>query len=137
MQMQRPSLQPAQKPMGPSLTPEQIASLTPEQRTKYQIFMRQRQAQNQAQGQVQGQDIVQRLKAMSQQEIDSHRNQQWPEVVMTPAERNDLQPTIYRYATLASQIMGPPVGRWFFKYQDDNRARLFFKGVSSVAPDFG
>jgi hypothetical protein len=131
-----------QQVRGP-LNPQQIATLSPEQRAKYEQMMKAQmnkagqmqlqagQTQPQA-GQMQPQtqnEIMARLKALGQEEQRQSMLENMPEISMSPQEHGETASKLQRIVVDMSKI-GRGLSKWYGLTHDDKRAKLFFRTVS-------
>jgi hypothetical protein len=125
-----------QQVRGP-LNPQQIATLSPEQRAKYEQMMKAQmskagQMQLQA-GQTQPQnEIMARLKALGQEEQRQSMLENMPEIPMSPQEHGETASKLQRIVVDMSKI-GRGLSKWYGLTHDDKRAKLFFRTVSSIS----
>ncbi|KAH7252415.1 hypothetical protein BKA59DRAFT_160333 [Fusarium tricinctum] len=119
-----------QQVRGP-LNPQQIATLSPEQRAKYEQMMKAQmskagQMQLQA-GQTQPQnEIMARLKALGQEEQRQSMLENMPEIPMSPQEHGETASKLQRIVVDMSKI-GRGLSKWYGLTHDDKRAKLFFR----------
>ncbi|KAI8960192.1 hypothetical protein F5Y11DRAFT_274789 [Daldinia sp. FL1419] len=132
--VQRPPSQQAQATGTrlPNLTPEQVASLTAEQRVKYET-MRARHAAGAvaAAGGANAQqplapEQIQRLKTIGQEEHMNVSKEQYPDIPMSPEQYQDMAHKIQSMVSEMTKV-SKILGRWYSLTRDDNRARMFFK----------
>ena len=128
-QQNRPAPQPTQEqPMKQprTLTPQQIASLDPEGRKRYEQAMQMWRANQMAQANT---EDMNKLKLISQEEAQRAR-EPLPDIPMDPETKATM-------INLLRQIQQPltnvakAVPRWFAVTHDENRARIFFRAVGS------
>jgi hypothetical protein len=130
-QQNRPAPQPAQEqqPMNQqprTLTSQQLASLDPEARKKYEQAIQMWKANRIAQANA---EDMRKLKSFSQEEAQRAR-EPLPDIPMDPETKATM-------INLLRQIQQPltnvakAVPRWFAVTHDENRARIFFRTVSS------
>ncbi|KAI0914365.1 hypothetical protein F4823DRAFT_351341 [Ustulina deusta] len=121
--IQRPhSQQPHAPPQIPHLTPEQLATMTPEQRQKYEAMVKSRQSAQSAQMS----DEMLRLKAIGQEQHQAGMKEQLPDIPMTPEQYQDMAQKVQAMCGEMNKI-SKVLGRWYAATHDDVRARLFFK----------
>jgi len=130
--VQRPTSQQAQpvasassQGQGSFPNSEQLATLNPEQRQKYEAMLKSRQIGNQ-----QVAEGIARLKTISLDQHDLAKKEQLPDIPMTPEQYQD---TAQKIQALCNEMMkiSKILGRWYALTRDDVRAKLFFKMVSS------
>ncbi|KAI0481019.1 hypothetical protein GGR56DRAFT_301276 [Xylariaceae sp. FL0804] len=131
--MQRPPSQQQQQASGPApaqqvpqLTAQQLASMNPHQRQKYEA-MRARQAA--AAGGHQPSALpeeMQRLRAIGQEQHQAAAHEQLPEIPMTPEQHQDVAQKIQAMVGEMTKL-SKVLGRWYTLTNDDNRAKLFFR----------
>lgn len=118
---QRPnSSQPSARPSGQAQpTPEQLASLTPEQRQKWEQLQRNRQKQ-------QSSEDVNRLKVLSAEEARALASDPMPDILMPVEEKKYVAGKITKMADDLKKV-GKGLGKWYAITHDDSRARMFFR----------
>ncbi|KAI0527883.1 hypothetical protein F5B22DRAFT_640859 [Xylaria bambusicola] len=122
-----PSRTPVQRsqqipPQMPHFTAEQLATLTPEQRQKYEAMVRSRQSAPTAQ---MSEDML-RLKAIGQEQHQAGVKEQLPDIPMTPEQYQDTAQKVQNMCIEMNKV-SKVLGRWYSATHDDARARLFFK----------
>ncbi|RWA07651.1 hypothetical protein EKO27_g7452 [Xylaria grammica] len=121
--IQRPhSQQPHATTQIPHFSPEQLATMTPEQRQKYEAVMKSRQPA--PAGQI-PEDMM-RLKAIGQEQFQMAIKEQLPDVPMTPEQYQDTAQKVQAMCGEMNKI-SKIVGRWYSATHDDARAAMFFK----------
>jgi len=109
------------------MTPEQVASLSPEQRARYEQALRQRAQQLQAM-QNPKEDVV-LMKKLGQEESAAVANEEHKPISMSQEEMTELRNKIHwltRYLTVVQSY----IPNWFATTKDEARCRLMFRGVS-------
>lgn len=121
-QPQQPS-QNGQKPPGglPVLTPQQIASMRPEQREKYEAMMRARQ-----QGQMHA-DLL-KLKGINEEEM---KRPQEPPIPMDAATKASTASRLRSVAPTLQNVT-KAIPKWYQVVRDEGRIRQFFHIVSCL-----
>ena len=124
----RPTAQPNQ-PTGkvPQLTPQQIAQLSPEQRAKYENFLKMNMARNGGKT-LNNQEALDRLKVIGTQEQRAFASEVMADIPMSPQEHSATAAKLHRMVVDMSKI-GRGLSRWYGLVGDDQRARDFFRTV--------
>ncbi|KAI0879512.1 hypothetical protein GGS24DRAFT_573 [Hypoxylon argillaceum] len=104
------------------LSPEQLASMTPEQRQKYEAMVKNRQS---ATGTTMSDEMI-RLKAIGQEQHQAAAKEQLPDITMTPEQYRDTAQKIQAMSGEMNKI-SKILGRWYTLTHNDERAKLFFK----------
>lgn len=129
--------QPAQQPiqrMGPKfnnftpLTPQQEASLTPEQRARYEQILKNHGKVPAANTGAAG-DSLNRLKLIGQEEQRQFSQEQMVDIPMGPEEYAETAQKLKRIVSDMSKV-GRGLSKWYAITQDDARAKMFFRTVS-------
>ncbi|KAI1429350.1 hypothetical protein F5Y12DRAFT_482473 [Xylaria sp. FL1777] len=121
--IQRPySQQPHVPPQIPHLTPEQLATMAPEQRQKYEAMVKSRSS---APSNQMSEDML-RLKAIGQEQHMAGMKEQLHDLPLTPEQ---YQETVQKLQAICGEMnkVSKILGRWYATTHDDARARLFFK----------
>lgn len=120
---QRPPSQPGQTG-PPRITPAQLAAMSPEQRQKYEQFLKARQAQAAPQNQ-----DIERLRTISNEASRQCREETLPDVPMSPQQHmemtRDAQHMLGEIRKVAKLLT-----KWYSLTHDDMRARQYFVTVS-------
>ncbi|KAJ2965799.1 hypothetical protein NQ176_g10446 [Zarea fungicola] len=114
------------KPAGP--TPQQIANLTPEQRAKYEMWVK-TQVANKDSGAVSmapSADAISKLKAIGQ---EAQRQALQEPVVDYPMSQQELEETGAKLRRIVIDMgkVGRGLSKWFAITGDEGRASMFFK----------
>ncbi|KFA69979.1 hypothetical protein S40285_02034 [Stachybotrys chlorohalonatus IBT 40285] len=138
---QQPTTQQMQKPF-PSLTPQQIASMTPEQRAKFEHFrMAQANSQSnlqnsaQANAQAKSAKAMNRLKTIGQEEQKQVASESMPDIIMSPQEQADTANKLQRIAIDMGKV-SRGLRSWYQLTEDDARARQFFRARWRILKQF-
>ena len=130
----------AQGPKGvPTLTPQQLASLSPEQRAKYEQFVKMQMASQAGQGAAANQqpnaEILNRLRAISQEEIKQFNQETMSDISMSSQEHNETGAKLQRIAADMSKV-SRGLTKWFSITKDDARAKMFFRTRLRIMKQF-
>ncbi|KAI3337382.1 hypothetical protein HD806DRAFT_37456 [Xylariaceae sp. AK1471] len=109
-------------PQIPHLSPEQLATMTSEQRQKYETMVKSRQPATTSQMS----EEMMHLKAIAQDEHQAAASEQLPDIPMTPEQQRDIAQKIRQMSGETGKI-SKILARWYTLVRDDVRARLFFK----------
>lgn len=129
--VQRPHGQQAQPsaPSAPSrmshLSPEQVASLQPEQQQKYNAMVNNRQP---AQTNVVSEEVA-RLKVIGQEQHAAAMKEHLPDIPMSPDQYRDAAQRIQTISVEMNK-MGKIIVKWYALTRNDGLARSFFQSVS-------
>jgi hypothetical protein len=122
------------------LNPEQIAKLTPENRVRYELLIRQQQAAQQAAQQTTQPSLqasleeVNRLRQLQAEANQAVQQEQAKEIPMTPEERSQTVQKIQDSLKIIRNL-SKVISRWYHVHKDDNRTKLFFRAVSQSSAD--
>ncbi|KAM4057118.1 hypothetical protein HRG_003965 [Hirsutella rhossiliensis] len=138
----RPTSQPVQQaPKGiTSLTPQQVASLNPDQRAKYEQYLKMQmagqgqQAANMMQ-QAAGTEALNRLKQLSQEEQRKFGQESLSEIPMNQQEHNDTAAKLQRISMDMKKV-GRGLTKWYSITRDDARAKMFFRTRMRIMKQF-
>ncbi|KHN99640.1 uncharacterized protein MAM_02493 [Metarhizium album ARSEF 1941] len=127
----RPISQPSQQMSKgmPTLTPQQIAALSPEQRAKYEQIMK-----LQLTGQA-APDLIARLQIISQEELRQFSQESMPEISMTAQELGETGAKLQRIAQDVYRV-GRGLTKWYSITRDDARAKMFFRTRLRIMKQF-
>ncbi|KAI1128053.1 hypothetical protein F5Y10DRAFT_265496 [Nemania abortiva] len=110
-------------PQIPQLSPEQLASMSPEKRQRYEAIVRGRQS---ATGSTPMSDEMVRLKAIGQEQHQAALKEQLPDIPMTTEQYRDTAQKIQAMCGEMNKI-SKILARWYFLTHNDERAKQFFK----------
>lgn len=120
----------------PNLPPEQIANFTPEQRAKYEQFVKMRMSGAVAGGQMQGPgDNLARLRTLGQEEARQSQTEILADIPMSPQELTDTSNKLQRIVVDMSKI-GRGLSKWYSITRDDARAKMFFRTRLRIIKQF-
>jgi hypothetical protein len=123
---QRPQQQPAQKPPGlRTLPPDAVAKLTPDQRKQYEAMLRQQYARQQN---INSDDAV-KLREMMAEE-SQRAMEHLPDIPMDPETKKTMV-NLLRDIVHPTNNLWRAIHKWYAVTHDDNRARIFFRTVST------
>ncbi|KAI1206546.1 uncharacterized protein F4807DRAFT_224100 [Annulohypoxylon truncatum] len=111
------------------LSAAQLATLSPEQRAKFEAMVKNRQAAAAGGAGVQQSHMseeMQRLKAIGQEEHMTAAKESYHEIPMSVEQYQDMGQKIQSMVGEMSKI-SKILGRWYTLTRDDNRARMFFR----------
>ncbi|KAG8416426.1 hypothetical protein J3458_007013 [Metarhizium acridum] len=122
----------------PTLNPQQIAGLSPEQRARYEQFMK-----FQLTGQTQGAnvgsqptaDALARLRTISQEEQRQFSQESMPEISMIPRELGETGTKLQRIAQDMNKV-SRGLTKWYSITRDDARAKMFFRTRLRIMKQF-
>jgi hypothetical protein len=114
----------------PHMTPQQIAALNPEQRTKLEQL---KQAQLNAQSK--NSDAMARLKAIGQDEQRAFALENLQDIPMDASEHAETATKLLRIAQDMAKV-SKGLSRWFAITGDDARAKLFFRTRLRIMKQF-
>ncbi|KAI1169971.1 hypothetical protein F4777DRAFT_150271 [Nemania sp. FL0916] len=123
---QRPQPQPGASvgpPQIPHLSPEQLASMPPDQRLKYDNLVKSRQL---AQSSGLSEEKMIRLKTIGQEQHQAAAREQLPDITMTPEQYRETAQKIQAMCGDMSNF-SKHLARWYRLTSDDTRAASFFK----------
>lgn len=124
--------QPPHGPKLPQFTPQQIAQFSPEQRAKYEAYMKMQMAKNAVNVPMNpAQESLTRLRIIGQEEQKNFSPQSLVEIPMNPQELSDTAAKLQRIVVDMSKI-GRGLSKWYSITRDDARAKMFFKTVSML-----
>ncbi|CCF44060.1 hypothetical protein CH063_13584 [Colletotrichum higginsianum] len=124
-QPQRPAAAPGQMRPLPNLTPEQIASMTPEQKAKYEA-MKSRQQAMQAANSGPTENDFDKLRRIGQEEQRLMMTEHMPDIPMSPEQRQETCAKLMKIVVDMGKI-GKALGRWYAATRDDGRAKSYFR----------
>lgn len=131
--------QPAQQPiqrMGPKFnkfapfTPQQEASLTPEQRARYKQILKNHGIIPAASAEA-ASNFLNRLKFIGQEEQRQFSQEQMVDIPMGPEEYAKTAHKLQQIVSDMSKV-GRGLSKWYAITQDDARAKIFFRTVSQL-----
>ncbi|TQW00043.1 hypothetical protein IF1G_02257 [Cordyceps javanica] len=105
----------------PQLSAQQIASMTPEQKAKYEAFLRQQTASMQP-----GTESINRLKAIGQEAARQLLQEPMADIPMSPQELEETGARLNKIVIDMGKV-GRGLSRWFAITGDEGRASMFFK----------
>ncbi|KAH7329369.1 hypothetical protein B0I35DRAFT_404605 [Stachybotrys elegans] len=111
----------------PQLTPEQLASLTPEQRAKYEQMLKSHRDRHT--------EAIERLRALGNEEQRQFNMETMPDIAMTPQEHSETAAKLTRIAIDMGKL-SRGLSKWYALARDDNRARLFFRARLRIIRQF-
>jgi hypothetical protein len=123
--------QPMQKPI-PRLNPQQIAALNPEQRNKYEQYIKMQMANKGLQGSNPNQatnESLARLRVIGQEVQRQFATEAMPDIMMSPQDHADTANKLQRIVQDMTNI-GRGLSKWYALTRDDARAKMFFRTVS-------
>ncbi|KAK2594946.1 hypothetical protein QQS21_007349 [Conoideocrella luteorostrata] len=108
-----------------SLTPQQIANLSPERRARYeQLIKAQMTGQNQSQQP--NAEAINRLRTISQEEAKQFGLEMMSDISMSPQEYSETCVKIQRLAGDMTKV-SRGLTKWYLLTRDDARAKMFFR----------
>lgn len=110
----------------PSLTPQQIAALDPENRKKYEAYLRVQAARSAQLGPTD----MQKLRTISQEEAKRASEQSQPDISMDQETRTATANGLRAIVAPLNNVH-KAVPKWFQITHDEGRARAFFRNVST------
>ncbi|RFU73556.1 hypothetical protein TARUN_8685, partial [Trichoderma arundinaceum] len=135
----QPNQQPGQRPgqkFAPQLTPQQEASLNPEQRARYEHLLKMGQLQGKAaaagaapqagNAPQNNSESLLRLKMIGQEEQKQFVQETMPDIPMGPEEYAETAGKLKRIVSDMSKV-GRGLSKWYAITQDDARAKMFFR----------
>ncbi|GKT88666.1 LOW QUALITY PROTEIN: C2H2 type zinc finger domain protein [Colletotrichum tofieldiae] len=126
-QPQRPAAVPGQMRALPNLTPEQIASMTPEQKAKYEAMKSRQQAMQAANpGIAPTENDFDKLRRIGQEEQRLMMTEHMPDIPMSPEQRQETCAKLMKIVVDMGKI-GKALGRWYAATRDDARAKSYFR----------
>ncbi|KAK6193064.1 hypothetical protein LQW54_012849, partial [Pestalotiopsis sp. IQ-011] len=117
---QRPPSHAAQK-AAPRFTPAQVASMPPEQRLKYEQFLKSRQAQ----APQNGNEDVERLRKIGGEVQRQCQQEVLPDVPTTPQQHMEMTREAQHILSEMNKV-AKLLGRWYSFTHDDNRVKQYF-----------
>ncbi|KAI1326055.1 hypothetical protein F5Y16DRAFT_248852 [Xylariaceae sp. FL0255] len=108
-------------PQIPQLNPQQLASMPPEQRMKYEAMMK----AHKQQASLSNTPEMLRLKSIGQEEHQKASTEMLHEIPMTPDQLEDVK---QKAKSMGAEMfkLSKILGRWYTFTHDDDRARMFF-----------
>ncbi|KAJ6446668.1 PHD finger domain-containingprotein [Purpureocillium lavendulum] len=139
----RPASQPNQQQglKAPQFSAQQLASMPPAQRAKYEQFLKMQmagqgqQATAMMQQQQAGNEAVNRLRQFSSEELRAFKEQSAPEIAMSPQERSDTAAKLQRIAGDMTKV-SRGLTKWYSITRDDARAKMFFRTRLRIVNQF-
>ncbi|KZL82779.1 c2h2 type zinc finger domain protein [Colletotrichum incanum] len=126
-QPQRPAAVPGLMRPLPNLTPEQIASMTPEQKAKYEAMKSRQQAMQAANsGIAPTENDFDKLRRIGQEEQRLMMTEHMPDIPMSPEQRQETCAKLMKIVVDMGKI-GKALGRWYAATRDDARAKSYFR----------
>ncbi|KAM3530472.1 hypothetical protein NHJ13051_001305 [Beauveria bassiana] len=125
----RPNNSTGPKKLPPQLSAQQIASMTPEQRAKYEAFLRQQVANREGGAAALMQptaESISRLKTIGQEAARQLMQEPMPDIPMSPQELEETGAKLKRIVIDMGKV-GRGLTRWFALTGDEPRASMFFK----------
>lgn len=124
----RPSALPPQFKTKP--TPQQIASLTPDQRAKYEAMLKfQAQGASPSLQQSSNNEIRNKIYTLSLEAAKQLNQESMPDIPMSQQEYNETALKLQRLAADLNKV-SRGINKWWQITRDDNRVRMFCKMVS-------
>ncbi|KAI1353171.1 hypothetical protein F5Y01DRAFT_69958 [Xylaria sp. FL0043] len=115
----------------PQLTPEQLASMTPEQRQKYEALVKSRQSAATSATS----EEINRLKTIGQEQHLAGLKEHLPDILMTPEQYQEMAQRVQATCGEMSKV-SRILTRWYAVTHDDARVRLFFKLRTRLAKQY-
>ncbi|PMB69428.1 hypothetical protein BM221_004070 [Beauveria bassiana] len=125
----RPNNSTGPKKLPPQLSAQQIASMTPEQRAKYEVFLRQQVANREGGAAALMQptaESISRLKTIGQEAARQLMQEPMADIPMSPQELEETGAKLKRIVIDMGKV-GRGLTRWFALTGDEPRASMFFK----------